>query len=117
MVRLISCLGFWLTMGLFIALGYALGDECGSARTCIVDPPQVQSSASSTYSLNETLSETKKTVRESDCLGNSRSSVSDLARGTNREGANPVYAPSVVLTFEDNPLSIRVCPRAIPTWR
>jgi len=117
MVRLISCLGFWLTMGLLIALGHALGDECGSARTCIVRPPQVQSSASSTYSLNETLSETETTVRESGCLGTSSSSVNDLARGTNREGANPVEAPSVVLTFEDNPLHISVCPRAIPTWR
>ena len=27
MARLIFCLGFWLTMALFVALGYALGTD------------------------------------------------------------------------------------------
>jgi len=117
MVRLMSCLGLWLTIGLFVALGYALGDECGSARTCVVNPPEVQSSSSSTQSLNQTFNRTETTARESGCRGNPTLSVNDLAQSTNREGANPVYAPSVVLTFGDNPLRIRVCPRAIPTWR
>ena len=116
MVRLISCLGFWLTISLFVASGYALGDECGSARTCIVDPPEVQSSAS-TLSLNETFEGTEKPAHMTGCLGTPKSSVNDLTQGTNREGANPVSAPAVVLTFADNPLRIAICPRAITTWR
>jgi hypothetical protein len=117
MVRLIYCLGLWLTLGLVVALGYALGDECGSTSTCIVDPFEAQSNAQSTHSLNENFRGTETTARNTGCVRNPISSVYNLPQSTNVAGANPVFAPSVILTLADNPWRISVCPRAIPTWR
>lgn len=116
MLRLISCLGFWLTVSLFVALGYAMGADCVPASTCFVNPLAVDSP---TASSNGTIDSEEASRNETDCLGSPLfvSNLFDLSQGSNREGANPVYGPSTMLTFTDNPLDISICPRAIPTWR
>jgi len=79
----------------------------------------LKSGASPTVALNETMAGSEEAARESDCLETPIFSVKgfDLAQSTDREGANAVYAPSVVLTFAADPLRVSVCPSAIHAWR
>jgi len=113
MARLISCLGFWVTIGLFIAFGYALGDDCMPPCTYIhsfaLDPGVT--------------SEAICAADEAGCEASSsedfipRASRLDLAESMDRVGAKPVSAPSIVLTWSDNPLCFGVRPCAVQTWR
>jgi hypothetical protein len=44
MIRIIFCSGFWLTVAIFVALGYALGADCASAVNCSQEPQAAASS-------------------------------------------------------------------------
>jgi len=107
MLRFISCLGFWLTVGLFVALGYAMGADCVPTSTCFVNPLAVDLP---TASLNGTIDGSEEAARhQTDYLGSPLfvSNLFDLPQGTNREGAILVYGPSIILTLTDKPLDIR----------
>jgi len=117
MIRLISCLGFWLTIGLFVVFGYALGGEYDPMNGREVCSTDLQSTTPAAADRNESLGENESNAKETDCIGNPVAPVDDLAQSINRVGGDPVYAPSIILTFTGDPPRVGLCPRAIPVWR
>lgn len=121
MARLISCFGLWLTVGLFIALGYALGDDCTPPSTHIGDSSVLESPAAPSASFDETTCarDEDEAECEADSAENSAAFANrlDVSQDVNRVGGNPVSAPSIVLRFKDNPLCFSMGLRAVQTWR
>jgi len=113
--KIILSAGFWLTMVLFVALGYALGDECpGSGSMSCASRP----SALATSILQDENRDFGNDARASDALRRSRCAPRAALRGTdpsfpqiaNWQRGGSMYAPGLSLTITRRPDHLTLCP-------
>jgi hypothetical protein len=109
--KIILSAGFWLTIAVFVALGYALGDECPGAMNCAGRP-----SALATSILQDENRDFAKNARASDIR--SRCAPRATLRGTdpsfpqiaNWQRGGSMYAPGLSLTMTRRPNHVTLCP-------
>jgi hypothetical protein len=110
MAKMIFSLGFWMTIVLFIAMGYALGyalDESGvespyGDKLTSVFHDQYRTSGADVADRNKCAPQT--TSRDDDL---------SFRQSTNLQGADRTYAPGLSFTIARRPDRIKVCPGPI----
>jgi hypothetical protein len=111
--KIILSTGFWLTIALFVALGYALGDECPGAVNCAD-----RGSAIATSVLNDEHRDFAKDARASDAIRRSRCAPGASLRATdpgfpqvaNWQRGGSMYAPGLSITLTRRPDHVTICP-------
>jgi hypothetical protein len=123
MAKMIFSLGFWMTIVLFIALGFAIGhasgSECEGSMNCGV---RHVAFASSTSSVDNPHFENDLGASDVDrrrrCAANatSRSDYPDF-QVANLQAGGPTYAPGFSLTLTRKPPQASLCPGPIEISR
>jgi len=123
MAKMFLSLGFWMTIVLFIALGYALGAlgysfgaDCAGSMNCGDGQSAIASSV-----LSDEDRSLQSDLRASDvfprsgCAPNATLSgnISDFPQVANLQGAGPTYAPGMSLTITSRPRQVSLCPGPI----
>jgi hypothetical protein len=111
--KIILSAGFWLTIALFVALGYALGDECPGSLNCADGH-----SAIATSILQDEHRDFANDARVSDAIIRSRCAPRATLRGTapgfpqvaNWQRGGSMYAPGLSLTMTRRPGHVTLCP-------
>jgi hypothetical protein len=118
MTRIIFSAGFWVTVLVFVAFGYAhaLGDVCpaGSLK-CGVGTENL---AIATSVLRDENRKSESDIRASDAFARSRCAPEAAARGAdpsfpqiaNWQRGGSMYAPGLSLTMTRRPDHVTVCP-------
>ena len=126
MGKLFLSLGFWMTILLFIALGYtveyAWGAECsdamncGSARTTFASSGFASSGFSDRNLHFENDLGASDVARRSRCAqtASPRTDYPDFQQMANLQaGDRPVYAPGISITLTPRPPEVALCPGAV----
>ncbi len=112
MTKIILSSGFWLTLAVFVALGYAFAADCPGSLNC----------ADGTSALSSSLIHGNATsdsaARASDVLNRSRCASMPAVRGTdpafpevaNWERGGSMFAPGFSLTMTRRPNHFTLCP-------
>jgi hypothetical protein len=119
MAKMIFSLGFWMTIVLFIALGYALGyvlDEDGLGSSSSVAGATLTSSSlhGEDRSLERDLSAAEVAARNA-CVPQAASRDDDLLfrNVASLQAADRTYVPGLSFSITHHPNRIRVCPGPI----
>ena len=113
MTKIILSAGFWLTMAMFVALGYALGDECPGVVNCAD-----RGSAIAISVLQDEHRDFAKDARASDAIRRSRCAPGASLRATdprfpqvaNWQRGGSMYAPGLSITMTRRPDHVAICP-------
>lgn len=116
MAKMFFSLGFWMTIVLFVALGYALGAECSGSMNCGYEqsaiPSPVLSDGSGTSQSD--LPATERFPRRiCDPNAGLRGNLSDFQQMANLQAGGPTYAPGFSLRITSRPPEASLCPGAI----
>ncbi len=116
MAKMFFSLGFWMTIVLFIALGYAIGAECPGSMNCANGQSAITSSVPSDgdRTFQSGLPATDRFHR-CNCDPNAglRGNLSDFQQMANLQAGGPAYAPGFSLTITSRPPEASLCPGAI----
>ncbi len=115
MAKMFFSLGFWMTIVLFIALGYALGAECSGSIDCGYRHSTFTSSASSDESLRHSDPPATDVFSRRRCAPDAalRGNLSDFQQMANLQAGGPTYAPGFSLRITSRPPEANLCPGAI----
>jgi hypothetical protein len=116
MAKMFFSLGFWMTIVLFIALGYAMGAECSGSMNCGYGQSAITSSVPSDgdRTFQSDLPATERFSRRNcDPNASLRSNLSDFQQMANLQAGSPTYAPGFSLTITSRPPEASLCPGAI----
>ena len=120
MGKMFFSLGFWMTIVLFIALGYAFrsasGAECPASMNCGYQRAVFGTSASSSENWNfENDLRGRDVARSARCAPNAvpRSNYLDFQQMANLQAGGPTYAPGFSLTITRRPPEVSLCPGPI----
>jgi hypothetical protein len=121
MGKMFLSLGFWMTILLFIALGYALnnawGSECSDGVNCAYTRTTLASRDFSNFSdenhfANDSVaSDVARRRCPADASANSH--YLDFQQMASLQAGGPVYAPGLSLTITRHPAVVSVCPGPI----
>jgi hypothetical protein len=120
MAKIFLSLGFWMTIVLFVALGYAIGhafgSECSGSINCrdgriAFTPPLLQDENRSF----ENDLRASDIMRRNRCAPNAtpRSNILDFQQMANLQSGGPTYAPGLSFAIEGQPPRISICPGPI----
>jgi hypothetical protein len=116
MARMFFSLGFWMTIVLFVALGYAFGhafgSECSGSMNC--RDGRIESTPPSLQDENRSFENDRRASdveRRSRCAQNAtpRSNGLDFQQMANLQAGAPTYAPGLSFTIERQPPQMSVC--------
>jgi hypothetical protein len=120
MAKMIFSLGFWMTIVLFIALGFAIGHasgaECDGSMNCGYKHTTFASSAFSDENRHfKNDLGASDVARRRRCAANatSRSDYPDFQQMANVQAGGPTYAPGFSLTLTRRPPQASLCPGPI----
>jgi hypothetical protein len=122
MAKMFLSLGFWMTIVLFIALGYtfksAYGAECAGLTNCGYTPVGFASSTlpdENQHFENDLGASNSDVARRRPCVASaSPATYPDFQQMANLQaGDRPVYAPGLSLTMTRRPPELRLCPGPI----
>ena len=120
MAKMIFSLGFWMTIVLFIALGYAFdhawGAECDGSMNCGFRRAAFASTAFSDENRHfENDLGASDVARRRRCASNATaaSNYPDFQQMANVQGGGPTYAPGFSLTITRRPPQVSLCPGPI----
>ena len=115
MAKVFLSLGFWMTIVLFIALGYAFrsvyGSEClncGERRSAFASPANGNRHFENDLGTGDVAG-----FRRCAPDATVRSNVPDFQQMANLQQGGPTYAPGVSLTITRRPPQMRLCPGPI----
>jgi hypothetical protein len=120
MAKMFFSLGFWMTIVLFVALGYAFGhafgSECSGSMNC--HDGRIEFTSHSLKDENRSLENEPRAsdvVRGSRCAPNAtpRSNGLDFQQMANLQAGAPTYAPGLSFTIERQSPQMSVCPGPI----
>lgn len=112
MTKIILSSGFWLTLAVFAALGYAFGADCPGSMNC-ADGRSVLSSSvmpeSRSFGIDARASDA---LRRSRCApdSNLRGSDPSFPQVANWERGGSMFAPGLSFTMTRRPNHFTVCP-------
>lgn len=116
MAKMFFSLGFWMTIVLFIALGYAIGAECPGSMNCGYGQSASTSSVSSDgdRTFHSDLPATDVFSRRR-CAPDAalRGNLSDFQQMANLQAGGPTYAPGFSLRITPRPPEASLCPGAV----
>jgi hypothetical protein len=120
MAKVFLSLGFWMTIVLFVALGYALGNafgsECAGSINCrdgrlAFTPPLLQDE---NRSFENDLRAEHFALRNRCALdATPYSNTLDFQQMANLQGGGPTYAPGLSFAIEGQPPRMSICPGPI----
>jgi len=111
--KIILSAGFWLTIALFVALGYALGDDCPGSMNCggghSAIAPSVLQGENRSFE-NDALA--SDAVTRSRCAPGSALHGSDpsFPQIANWQRGGSMYAPGLSFTIARRPPHVTLCP-------
>ena len=114
MAKMFLSLGFWMTIVLFIALGYAIGADCPDSMDCSDGHSAIASSV--LQNENQYLKESMRArdvASSIECPPSSTSHSNELnfAQMANLQGGGgPVYAPGISFVMTPRSSQMIVCP-------
>jgi hypothetical protein len=116
MAKMFFSLGFWMTIVLFIALGYALSAECPGSMNCGYGQSAITSSVRSggNRTFGSDLPATDGFSRRR-CVPDEaqHGSLSDFQQMANLQAGGPTYAPGFSLRITSRPPEASLCPGAV----
>ena len=120
MAKIFLSLGFWMTIVLFVALGYAIGHAFGSECSGSID------CRAGRIAVTRPLLPDENRRFENDlragevplrnrCAPNAtpRSNILDFQQMANLQAGEPTYAPGLSFAIEGQPPRMSICPDAI----
>ena len=120
MAKMFLSLGFWMTIVLFVALGYAIGhafgSECSGSMNCrdgrIEFAPPVLHDVNRSFENDPRASDV---VGRSRCAPNAtpRSNGLDFQQMANLQAGAPTYAPGLSFSIASRPPQMNICPGPI----
>ena len=119
MAKMFLSLGFWMTIVLFIALGYAFRDasgaECAGLTDCGYRSAEFASSAlpdENQHFENDLGASDSDSARRRPCVASAPPpTYPDFQQMANLQaGDRPVYAPGISLTLTRRPPEVALCP-------
>ena len=116
MAKMIFSLGFWMTIVLFIALGYALGyviDESGlGSGYSVAGSKFTPSTLHDEYRSTETDLSSAENAARNVCASQTASHDSGLLfrQVASLQAADRTYAPGLSFSITHHPRRIRICP-------
>ncbi|MGA9724664.1 MAG: hypothetical protein WBQ86_19565 [Candidatus Binatus sp.] len=115
MAKMFFSLGFWMTIVLFVALGYALGAECSGSMSCGYGQSAITSSVSSDESRRHSDLPATERFSRRNCDPNAglRGNLSDFQQMANLQAGGPTYAPGFSLGITRRPPEVSLCPGAV----
>jgi hypothetical protein len=122
MGKMFLSLGFWMTILLFVALGYAMnsawGSECPEGVSCGYTRTTLASTDFSDFSDENRQFENSSVasdVARRRCPANAtaNSHYLDFQQMASLQAGGPVYAPGLSLTFSRRPTETTLCPGPI----
>ncbi len=120
MAKMFLSLGFWMTIVLFIALGYAIGAPCPGSMNCGDGQPAIASS--NMQDENPGLEGDRPAsdiFSRSGCATDApiRGNISDFPQIADLEAGGPTYLPGLSLTISHRPPQVSLCPGAVAVPR
>jgi hypothetical protein len=117
MAKMFLSLGFWMTIILFIALGYAFDQAYGAeCLNCGNQPTTRDSFASSKHSWHfENDSGASDVARRHGCAPNAtaRPNGPEFEQMANLQQGGPSYAPGLSISITPRPAQVSLCPGPI----
>ena len=117
MAKMFLSLGFWMTIVLFIALGYALGSECPGSMNCgdrhTTLAPSFLSDENPNFEIDPRASDVIPRSRCAPLASPRSSNLSDFQQMANLQAGGPTYAPGLSLTITRRPPRMSLCPGPI----
>src|SRR5580658_9539078 len=122
MGKIFLSLGFWMTILLFVALGYALnsawGSECSDGVNCGYTRTTLASTDYSDFSDENQQFENNPVAsdvarRRCPAGATATSHYLDFQQMASAQPGGPVYAPGLSLTFSDRPTDTTLCPGSV----
>jgi len=116
MAKMFFSLGFWMTIVLFIALGYALSAECPGSMNCAYGRTAIMSSVPSDgeRTFQSDLPATERFPRRNcDANAGLRGNLSDFPQMANLQAGGPTYAPGFSLRIARRPPEVSLCPGTV----
>jgi hypothetical protein len=112
MAKMLLSLGFWMTIVLFIALGYAFGSECSGSMNCGGRQTPFASSVSPNRIPNlENDLRASDIVPRTRCTPNAtlRTNYLDFQQMANSQAGAPAYAPGLSIAITRRPPRLSLC--------
>jgi len=120
MAKMFLSLGFWMTIVLFVALGYVFGAECPGSMNC--GDGQSAIAASNIQDENRSFESdppASDLISRGGCATDApiRGNISDFPQIADLEAGGPTYLPGLSLTISHRPPQVSLCPGAIAVPR
>ncbi len=116
MAKIFLSLGFWMTIVLFIALGYAFDFAHGAEYSeTAIDHPAIATSLQDENLRAANDLQSSDIVPRSKCPQNAtpRSNVADFQQMANLQEGGPAYAPGFSFSITRQPPTLSACPGPI----
>ncbi len=120
MAKMIFSLGFWMTIVLFVALGWALDRAWGSGCSGSMDCGYQRATSASAGASDENKSfendlRARDVARGIKCAPNSIAQGADprFQQMADLQAGAPIYAPGLSLTISRRPPEVSLCPGPI----
>jgi hypothetical protein len=116
MAKLFLSLGFWMTIVLFIALGYAFDFAHGAEYSeTAIDHPAIATSILQDQRVADNDLQGSDVVPRTKCAqsATARSNIADFQQMANLQGGEPAYAPGFSFSITSEPPTLSACPGPI----